>query len=122
MSYYIHQIPGRLRIKSPAIKRNQAKAEAVETLVARIDGVCSVTVNTITGSIVIHHQTDADPEEILNTLKRAGYFDETKAVTHDEVIHTAASNVGLFVGKTVCGAVLQTALGDSPLAMIADLI
>lgn len=123
MSYYIHQIPGRLRIKSPTVKRNQAKAEAVEALLRAIYGVGSVAVNTVTGSVIIHYdQVDVEPEKILNTLKRAGYFDESKAVTHDQVIQKAASDVSFFLGRTVCGAVVETALGDSALSMIAAFI
>ncbi|MBI3803150.1 MAG: heavy-metal-associated domain-containing protein [Nitrospirae bacterium] len=123
MSYYIHQIPGRLRIKSPAVKRNPAKAEIVEGLLKSIDGVDSVAVNILTGSITIHYdQNNLQPEAILDRLKQARYFDESKAVTHDQVIYTAASNVGLFLGKTVCGAVVETALGDSAFSMLAALI
>lgn len=123
MSYYIHQIPGRLRIKSPAVKRNQTMADAVESFLKAISGIRSVSVNTVTGSIIIHHDPQSiSSETILGALKCNGYFDASKAMTHDQVIQTAASSVGLFLSKTVCGAVLETALEDAALSMIAALI
>ncbi len=123
MSDYIHQIPGRLRIKSQAIKRNQTTAEAAEALLKAVSGIRSVAVNTVTGSIVIHHDSQSiSSETILGTLKRHGYFDASKAMTHDQVFQTAASSVGLFLGKTLCGAVLETAFEDSALSVIAALI
>lgn len=123
MSYYIHQIPGRLRIKSPLIKRNQSAAQTVEGLVAGICGVRSVAVNIVTGSIVIRYNFRAvSSGTILNVLKCNGYFDPSKAVTHDQVIQTAVSNAGCFLGKTVCGAVVESALEGSAWSLLAVLI
>lgn len=123
MSYYIHQIPGRLRIKSPVVRRNEAVAVTVETFLKTIDGIRSVAVNTLTGSITLHYSPSVvTPEIILEALKCKGYFDASKAKTHDQVIYTAASGVGFFLSKTVCGAALETVLEDSALSMIAALI
>ena len=41
MSYYVHQVPGRLRIKSPSIKGNQKEAVVVEDLLKRMEGIKS---------------------------------------------------------------------------------
>jgi predicted DsbA family dithiol-disulfide isomerase len=123
MSHYIHHTPGRLRIKTPHVKRNLRRAEAVKNTLWPLRGIHSISISTLTGSVVVHYDlTSANSEEILQALKRACYFDETKAVTHDEVIHAAASNVGLFLSKTVCGAVLETTLEESALSMISALI
>lgn len=123
MSHYIHHIPGRLRIKTPYVKRNQRVAEGVKTALAAIRGIRLISINTLTGSIVVQYDPIyANTKEILDTLKRVCYFDESKAVTHDQVIETAASRVGRLLSKTVCGAVLETAFEDSALSVIAALI
>lgn len=123
MSYYIHQIPGRLRIKSPVVRRNEAVAVTVETFLKTIDGIRSVAVNTLTGSITIHYSPRVvTPEIVLEALKCKGYFDASKAKTHDQVIYSAASNVGFFLSKTVSGAALETAFEGSALSLIAALI
>lgn len=123
MSYYIHQIPGRLRIKSPAVKRKPTMAEAVEVLLKTIEGIRSVAVNTITGSITIHYTLQVvSPGTILDALECKGYFDPSKAMTHDQVIQGAASDVGLFLSRTVCGAVVETAFEGSAWSLLAVLI
>lgn len=123
MNHYIHHIPGRLRIKTPHVKRNTRLAEIIKNVLWPIQGLQTISINTLTGSVVVEYDpTRSNPEEILETLKRACYFDESKAVTHDQVIHTAAASVGLFLGKTVCNAVLGTALEESGFSVIAALI
>lgn len=123
MSHYIHHIPGRLRIKTPHVKRNSRLAEIIKNVLWPLQGLRTISINPLTGSIVVEYDPiRANPEELLETLKRACYFDESKAVTHDQVIHTAAASVGLFLGKTVCNAVLGTALEESGFSVIAALI
>lgn len=123
MSHYIHHTPGRLRMKTPYVKRNLRAAERVKDTLLDVQGIHSISINTLTGSVVVHYDPiSSNPEEILNMLKSACRFDETKATAHDEVIQAAASNVSFFLSKTVCGAVLETALEESALSMIAALI
>ena len=113
MSYYIHQIPGRLRIKTPLLKRGQNDRE-VRMLLGPIEGINSVTVNPVTGSIVIEYAPlEVGAEEILDVLKRAGYFDRSKAMTNDEYIHAKVSKTGRIVLGAVSGAFVETALGSS---------
>ena len=45
MSYYIHTVPGRLRIKTPSIKGDSVKARELEGIAAGIPGVCSAAAN-----------------------------------------------------------------------------
>ncbi len=51
MSYYVHHVPGRLRVKSPLIKNNETVAAAVKQLLRGVNGVDSVDVNLTTGSL-----------------------------------------------------------------------
>ncbi len=43
MSYYVHNVPGRLRVKTPVIKSSELMAARVEQEVSSIDGVTAVT-------------------------------------------------------------------------------
>lgn len=123
MSYYIHQIPGRLRIKSPAVRRNQAAAETVSVLLTALAGVRSVAINTVTGSIIVCYDPKTiSSETIVGPLKRNGYFDASKAMTHDQVIQRAASKAGLFLSRTFFGAVVETAFQGSAWSFLAILI
>lgn len=123
MSYYIHHIPGRLRVKTHLIKRNQNTAEEAQKKLGQVNGINSVLVNTITGSITISYDTDTlSPQLILNILKQMGYFDVSKAITNDQYIHTAASKAGQTLGKVLFGAVIEKVFEGSALSLISILI
>ena len=123
MSYYIHNVPGRLRIKTPLIKKNQSIAEDVQNLLRPLIGISSTSVNLITGSIVINYDHKViTSKEIVNTLNYAGYFDLSKAITNDEYIKTAAASMGQVVVKTLFGTFIESALEGSALSFIAILV
>lgn len=123
MSYYIHNVPGRLRIKTPLIKKNQSIAEDVQNLLRPLIGISSTSVNLITGSIVVNYDHKViTSKEIVNTLNYAGYFDLSKAITNDEYIKTAAASMGQVVVKTLFGTFIESALEGSALSFIAILV
>ncbi len=123
MSYYIHDIPGRLRIKTPLIKRNQDMAEDAQRALRFTDGIDSISVNIVTGSIVINYDKNIiSSMEIINILKERGYIDISKAITNDEYIHQAATNIGHAVVKTLFGTFIDSALESSALSFIAILV
>jgi hypothetical protein len=57
----IHQVRGRLRVRMPDLKRNDAKARALKEAMAAECGIMSVDVNVLTGSLLVYY----DPE-LLN--------------------------------------------------------
>lgn len=123
MSYYIHDIPGRLRVKNPLIKSYSKIAGDIQRLLNQIDGINSTAINTVTGSIIINYDSKAvSSKKILDTLKYAGYFDLSKAITNDQYIHAAVSNAGKLVWKTLFGALAGEALEGSALSFLAVLI
>lgn len=123
MGYYLHQVPGRLRVRTPLIKGNEKKASEATSLLESIHGIRSTSTNTITGSIVVHYDPQAvDAETITSILTRFGYFDQAKAITNDQYIHNAASQAGQWAWKAIFGAVADTALQGSPLAVLTLLI
>ena len=123
MSYYIHHIAGRLRVKTHLVKRNQNTAEEVQKKLGQINGINSVFVNTVTGSIIISYDTDTlSPQRVLYILKQMGYFDVSKAITNDQYIHTAVSKAGKTLGKVLFGAVVEKVFEGSALSLISILI
>ena len=94
MSYYIHDVPGRLRVKSPIIKRNRNVANEVERLMETVEGVDIININLATGSLLVNYNPKITKyHDIVNLLQANGYFDHSKAVTNDQYIHNAASKV-----------------------------
>jgi copper chaperone CopZ len=117
---YVHNIPGRLRIKSAVIKKNPSEAAKIRSLLSAVPGVENLDVNLLTGSILIRYDAQKiNSDQLLQTLSEAGYFQPSKVVTHDDVLHSMLTTGGKAIGSLVVGALEF----DSPaLAVIAALI
>jgi hypothetical protein len=62
MDHHIHHVRGRLRIRTPHLKRRAERAQAVVAELRRTRGIKSAEANVITGSLLIYYepaQTDA---------------------------------------------------------------
>jgi copper chaperone CopZ len=123
MSYYIHKVPGRLRVKTPVVKRNQEAADEIRKILSTMNGIATVDINLTTGSILINYNPKTvEDKDIVNTLQRKGYFDTSKALTNDEYLQKAASRAGSLVGKAIFGTFVESALEGSALSLITLLI
>jgi len=123
MSYYMHNVPGRLRIKSPVIKNNKKMANEVKKTLDMLPGIAAVDINLTTGSLLINYNSKSvNHMDIVDILQRNGYFDASKAVNNDEYIHRAASKAGAFIGKSIFSTFAGMALEGTPLAFLAVLI
>lgn len=123
MSYYIHDVPGRLRVKSPAVKKNQDAANDVRKALSTMNGIATVDINLVTGSILVNYNSKTvQQKDIISLLQRKGYFDAAKAVTNDQYIQGVASRAGSVVGKALFGTFVEKALEGSALSLITFLI
>ncbi|MBV8550237.1 MAG: heavy-metal-associated domain-containing protein [Acidobacteriaceae bacterium] len=55
MFEYIHNIQGRLRLRTSSLKANAAVARELQIGLGKISGVRSVQINLLTGSVLILH-------------------------------------------------------------------
>ena len=102
MDYYIHDIPGRLRIESPVLKNNEAHAQKFEVFVKSIPGVTSVEMKVDIGSAIMHYdRTRIDHTTLIGLLDKSGYFDHLKAKTLDDRIEEGVEEVANVVIKAV---------------------
>jgi hypothetical protein len=123
MSYYFHNVPGRLRVKMPILKGRPAGINAVEDLLFNLDGIKQIKTNPLTGSVVIHYDPDLlDPQKIIQLLTDHRYFDESNAVSHDEVVREAAAKAGFKIGKMIFGLAVSKTLEANGLSMLAAII
>jgi hypothetical protein len=123
MSYYLHNVPGRLRVKTPQVKGNEARAEEVRRMLLTIVGVSDVCINTITGSILVKYDADrANHRELLEALREGDIFDSSKAVTNDQYIYAASLKAGSILKKALVGTLVDKALEGSAFSLLAALI
>lgn len=123
MTYYIHNIPGRLRVKTPILKNNLKEMEKADKLLQSIQGIEDIEFNSITGSVVILYDYNLiDSETILNILKQEGYVDLVKAITNDQYIHKIVTGAGKVISQSLSEALLDSTLGHTPLSFVTAFI
>lgn len=54
----IHQVPGRIRMKIPSAKGNEAQLQSYKEVLSLIPGVEDIEVNPVTGSIILKYDAD----------------------------------------------------------------
>jgi len=112
MRYYVHSVPGRLRVMSPNVKRDEVAACKVDARLRMLPGVIAVAVKPLTGSIVVEYNTrQISDRSILEILERDGYFDLSNAVTIDQCFRAVATEIGGVLCGALFGAVGEYALG-----------
>lgn len=67
-----HQVPGRVRLKIPAGKGNPDLLKQISDTFSVIPGIEEVTVNPMTGSVVLHYDTDRHDEFHGNLAQHHG--------------------------------------------------
>jgi hypothetical protein len=123
MSYYVHHIPGRLRIKTPSLKGNPAKACELEQQLKAIYGAEAVYANALTGSVLINYDTGSvSGDEILDTISKAGHFDPARATTQDWSMEQHLSKAGSVIGRALLGIAIGELFEGSPLALLTAII
>jgi copper chaperone CopZ len=123
LSYYVHNVPGRLRVRLPMVKNNPSKEEHVRSILRDVKGVETISVNPMTGSVVVNYDPEVlTYENILEILKEYNYFDESKMVNNDKYIEGAVTKAGEAVGKAVLSWAVGKAFEGSGLSILAAFI
>lgn len=126
MTDYVHHIPGRLRVRSGAIRRNELRAAAAKTLIESQPGVRSAQPNTLTGSIVVHYDPAlTDDAALMATLRERGYLTPAAPAGIPSARHGARSPQAAIaeqVAKKVAVSLVETAVERSLLALVAAVL
>ena len=122
MKQYIHSVPGRLRIKTPIIKRNIKMAKHVEKFMSQLRGVTSVYSNPTTGSVLISYDSKiVNHNIILDTCKIYGLINKSQTISLDEHINETASKAGYALRKIILGVMVENIIENSALSFLAPL-
>jgi hypothetical protein len=120
--FYVHNVPGRLRIRSEILKRNNLAADAAKIALGTIPGIGVVEINPVTGSILVHYRHKAvNHEDIISLLERKGYLDRTKANANNKGMQNSALTEGT-IPKSLVSIVIGMALSDTPLSFLGLLL
>jgi hypothetical protein len=123
MSLYLHEVPGRLRIKTPDLKRNPKKARILQRRLNSLAGVESASVNSVTGSLLVHYDPEiVRSEAILSYASRELNMHIAHVVSNEDSMDGAIGKVGRQVSKALLMLVLDRALQGSPLSILTAFI
>ena len=126
MNPYVHHVPGRLRIKSSIVKRNDHKASELCKLLSRTDGVLHCEVNAVTGSILIRYDAGlTTAKQLLQLLHEHGHVAEVTSQTTIETASSAGEVVSAAtegVRKTLLNFIVEKAVQRSAAALIGAML
>lgn len=66
----VHAIPGRTRLRCPALRRDAPAVEAVADALAAVDGVHEVAVRPYTGSVLVTHDRAVGTRPLVDAAQR----------------------------------------------------
>ena len=93
--------------------------EKVRAMLQALPGVDAVSINALTGSIIINYSDWAtDSESILSILKEKGYYEILPIEEQEHPIETAVSKVGTFMGKAIVGVFVEKAFEGSTFRLL----
>ena len=116
MTHYIHHIPGRLRVRVGAVKRNAQNARALQMAIQDMCGVTSVEVNLLTGSVLVRYDPRAcDTRAVLSIFNKCGH-------ERDSRIYDQAGRIGEKVAERVACYLIEVAVERAALAFISAVL
>jgi copper chaperone CopZ len=122
-NYYVHHVPGRLRVRVPQVKQSPKESRNVQALLQDLLGVESVSVNPITGSVLVTYDKDMiDSNEIFGCLKDQGHFEEPRPWPNHDSSPIPYSDAQKFIGRAIIGWAVGKALEQSGLSFLTALI
>jgi hypothetical protein len=147
MNLYIHHIPGRLRVKTPPLRRNEAEAVRVRAMLTGLEGLLSYEVKTLTGSLIIYYDPAlTQGEAILAFLSRHGFVGKeatadlvqprSKAImpsmptpaassalkTSEPILVNFGTSMGRAFGRAVFGIALEKLVERSAVALVSAIL
>jgi hypothetical protein len=121
MSHYIHHIPGRLRVKSVSLRRNERGAAQVREHLEGLHGITFTEVNTVTGSVLIKYDPRlVEAQTLLNSLRGQGHIHSHPPLRSE--IQVGQVDLGQKISDTVVNKLVETVVERSAAALIAAIL
>lgn len=122
-SSYVHNVPGRLRIKSPSLKYMNKQCSATQEMLSLIEGVEEVRANPSIGSItVIYDKDETTGEILLRALEKGKIISRQTIKKKDPLFVDAATGAGEKAGKAILRYMVDHALKANGLSLLAAIL
>lgn len=123
MDHYIHNTPGRLRLKIPSLKRNTHEINELSLMLKGRAGIKLVDVNSLTGSVTINYdQNRTNVSELLTILSQEGFINLSRLVPSHRYMDRMFSRAGETASKALINIAVDKVFEGTPLSMLAAFI
>lgn len=125
MGHYVHHVKGRLRIKTPALRRNEQAADRLRAMVVMHREIGTCEINTVTGSVVLTYDPQLTSGQALIQLLQEHGYTPTGAVPTAVARQggsVALDKISSNVSKAVAGFVVEKLLERSAMAVIGAIL
>jgi hypothetical protein len=132
-SIYCHSVPGRVRLKLPALKGAARRAERLVAAMRQLPGVSDAVANPTTGSLVLHfdpRQTSLEAfvqflreqGEIPRDVVLCGTPSPVAAAAREHPLATLAWTAGSALGREILKGALGHALRGTPWSLLLAVV
>jgi hypothetical protein len=95
MTCSVHHVPGRLRVKIAGIKHQEHQAKKVQNLFSGLYGIDKISVNTLTGSVVLYYDPSVfSVDQLLNIFKYNNVIDSNQRIVFEEPVSETFNQMG----------------------------
>lgn len=126
MDYYIHHVPGRIRIKTPQLKYKSCRCHSARTILSGLPGVNEVKTNPTTGSLTLRYDNNIiKADTIIKHMRENGVVNQaikTAGNKNGPNFESVINDAGEKVGKVLFSWVVGKALEANGLSLLAALI
>ncbi len=123
LSSDVHEVPGRLRVKIPALGGRPDGNEIVQDLFRNIDGIERVTFNRMTGSVVILYDAGSvAPKALLKPLNDHELLPVEPRPTTGSRIPSLTAEVSRFTARELGRFLMAKVLEHNGMGLLAALI
>jgi hypothetical protein len=123
LSCDLHEVPGRLRVKVPALRGRPDGDDIVQTLFQDLEGVSNASFNPLTGSIVVHYiPRFTGSAAILKRLNDHQLLPVKKSATSGIREASVTRQIGQYTVRELGRFLMAKTLEHNGLGLLAALI
>jgi hypothetical protein len=120
MTSYVHHVPGRLRVRIAALKKDTARGRQAKFFLDAIPGVLETEVSNVTGSVVIKYDARlVSSTGILDALRVQGYIQDTHPIRASQAVQNDGTQK---IADVLMTRLIETVVERSAIALIAAVI
>jgi len=125
MIHPVHHVPGRLRLRVPAVKQSESHVDALGRTLGETQGVLRHAINPRTGSVVVHYAPEhCDPQRLVERLRESVPGAGAATMNWRPVAPATGPDGALLqrVGQTLATSLVEKLIERSALALVAALL